>query len=54
MKRRDQVVPLPPDVTPLFPESERGMTPAQLRAHKDEQLLRALDLLTRPAHEQTP
>jgi carboxyl-terminal processing protease len=48
----NQVVRLPPDVTPLFPQAERGMTPAQLRARKDEQLLRALDLLIQPAHRQ--
>jgi carboxyl-terminal processing protease len=41
------VVPLPEDVTPLFPEEERGMTPQQLRESKDRQLLKALDLLVR-------
>jgi carboxyl-terminal processing protease len=45
----NHVVPLPPDVTPLFPEAERGMTSAQLHSRKDEQLLRALDLLTQEA-----
>jgi carboxyl-terminal processing protease len=42
------VVTLPPDVTPLIPEAEKAMTPAQLRASKDEQLLKALALLSRP------
>jgi carboxyl-terminal processing protease len=42
------VVSLPPDVTPLIPEAEKGMTPAGLRVSKDEQLLKALDLLSRP------
>jgi carboxyl-terminal processing protease len=48
----NQIVRLPPDVMPLFPEAEKGMTPAQLRARKDEQLLRALDLLIQPARKQ--
>jgi carboxyl-terminal processing protease len=42
------VVPLPPDVTPLIPEREKGMTAAELQASGDKQLLRALDLLNRP------
>jgi carboxyl-terminal processing protease len=42
------VVSLPLDVTPLIPEREKGMTVAELRASGDEQLLRALDLLTPP------
>jgi carboxyl-terminal processing protease len=41
----DFVVPLPGEVTPLFPEEERDMTPQQLRETKDSQLLKALDLL---------
>jgi carboxyl-terminal processing protease len=41
------VVPLPEEVTPLFPEEERDMTPQQLRESKDRQLLKALDLLVR-------
>jgi carboxyl-terminal processing protease len=41
-------VRLPPGVSPLFPEAEKGMTPAQFRASKDEQVLRALDLLIHP------
>lgn len=36
---------LPSDVAPSFPESERNMTPSQLRSTKDKQLLDALDLL---------
>jgi len=44
----DEMVALPPEVAPLIPEKERGMTAAQLRASGDEQLLRALDLLSRP------
>jgi carboxyl-terminal processing protease len=41
------VVPLPEEVTPLFPEEERDMTPQQLQESKDRQLLKALDLLVR-------
>lgn len=41
------VVPLPVDVTPLVPDGEKDMTPAQLRASGDQQLLTALDLLNR-------
>jgi len=44
----DIPVLLPPEVRPLFPEAEKEMTAAQLRENKDEQLLRALDLLNRP------
>ncbi len=44
----DVQVSLPPDVTPLTPEREKGMTAADLRASGDNQLLRALDLLDRP------
>lgn len=50
----DVAVSLPPDVAPLVPQAEQGMTPAQLRASGDEQLLRALDLLVRSAGEQAP
>jgi carboxyl-terminal processing protease len=42
------VVSLAPDVTPLLPEREKGMTRAELRASDDEQLLRALDLQGEP------
>jgi carboxyl-terminal processing protease len=44
----DIVVPLPPGASPLFPEAERGMDPAALRASGDAQLLRALALLQHP------
>jgi carboxyl-terminal processing protease len=39
---------LSPDVAPLFPRGEGEMTPGQLQDSGDQQLLRALDLLTRP------
>ncbi len=42
----DLVVPLPPDVTPLIPAQEEGLTAEEFRKSKDVQLLRALDLLT--------
>lgn len=42
----DVTVALPSDASPLLPGAEVGMTSAQLRASGDEQLLRALDLLT--------
>ncbi len=41
----DVTVALPADISPLVPEAEQGMTAAQLRASKDRQLLRAIDLL---------
>jgi carboxyl-terminal processing protease len=41
------VISLAPEVVPLFPEAERNMTPQQLKASKDTQLLDALDLLTK-------
>ncbi len=41
----DVVVPLPPEVTPLIPTAEEGLTAEDLRQTKDVQLLRALDLL---------
>ncbi len=44
----DVAVPLPPEVSPLFPEGERGLSPLALRASGDVQLLRALDLLQHP------
>jgi carboxyl-terminal processing protease len=40
-------VSLASGVFPLFPEEEQGMTLDQLRESRDEQLLRAVDLLTR-------
>jgi len=42
----DVSVSLPADTAPLFPEVEQGMTPDQLRASGDGQLLRAIDLLS--------
>jgi carboxyl-terminal processing protease len=39
---------LPPDVTPLIPEREKGMTVHEIQASGDKQLLRALDLLVQP------
>ncbi len=41
----DVVVPLPPEVTPLIPTTEEGLTAEEFRKSKDVQLLRALDLL---------
>ncbi len=43
----DIVVSLPTDASPLLPEAALGMTPSQLLASRDVQLLRALDLLLR-------
>lgn len=42
----DVLIPLPPEVIPVVPMAERGMSMAQLRASGDEQLLRALDMFT--------
>jgi len=47
------VVSLPPDVTPLIPGREKGMTVTELRASGDEQLLRAIDLLVQREGKQT-
>jgi carboxyl-terminal processing protease len=44
-------VRLPPDIDPLFPGTKKGMTPTELRNSRDEQLLRALDLLARSIHK---
>jgi carboxyl-terminal processing protease len=41
----DITVPLPANIAPLLPESEAGMTEAQIQASGDAQLLRALQLL---------
>jgi carboxyl-terminal processing protease len=41
----DVVVPLPAQVPPLFPRQEASLTEAQLRASRDAQLLRGLELL---------
>jgi carboxyl-terminal processing protease len=43
----DEVVPLATGITPLFPESEQGLTPEQLQASGDQQLLSALNLLSK-------
>jgi carboxyl-terminal processing protease len=48
----DVLVPLPPEVTPLFPGVEKGMTIRELRESQDKQVLRALDLLTNPMMRQ--
>jgi carboxyl-terminal processing protease len=48
----DVFVRLPSEVSPLFPEAEKGMTIAELRESKDEQLLRALDLLIQTISKQ--
>jgi carboxyl-terminal processing protease len=40
------VVPLSREVAPLLPNAERNLTPDELRASRDEQLLRALEVLT--------
>jgi carboxyl-terminal processing protease len=40
-------VSLAPGVFPLFPQEEQGMTMDQVRASRDEQLLRAMELLAR-------
>ena len=49
----DVLVSLAPEVTPLIPENERGMTEVQFRATEDEQLLRALDLLKQQRKQET-
>jgi carboxyl-terminal processing protease len=40
------VVALPEGVAPVFPEQEQGMTLQQLKASRDTQLLKALELVT--------
>jgi carboxyl-terminal processing protease len=50
----DVVVSSVPGVIPLRPETERDMTPAQLQASGDEQLLRALELLDHPINSSSP
>jgi carboxyl-terminal processing protease len=42
----DVVVPLPPEVIPLIPATEKSLTLEALKQSGDAQLLRALDLLT--------
>jgi hypothetical protein len=39
------VVSLAADVTPLFPEAEKGMTQAQIQSSGDQQLLDAMGML---------
>lgn len=46
----DVKVTLPSDVTPLNPVSEGTMTPQQVVNSKDDQLLKALELLGQPLH----
>jgi carboxyl-terminal processing protease len=41
----DEAVALPTGTAPVLPEAEAGMTPEQLQASGDAQLLRALELL---------
>ena len=41
----DTVVSLAADVTPLFPEAEKGMTQAQIQSSGDQQLLDAMGML---------
>jgi carboxyl-terminal processing protease len=43
----DVVVPLPPEVIPLIPVTEKGLTAKELGQSQDVQLLRALDLLSK-------
>jgi len=47
----DVTVSLPANTAPLIPEAERGMTTDQLHASGDEQLLRAIDVLSPPASQ---
>ncbi len=44
----DYVVPLPPEISPLTPATETGMTPKELWASDDRPLLTALRLLHQP------
>jgi carboxyl-terminal processing protease len=45
-------VALPDDVAPLLPEAEHGMTQEQLESSKDTQLLRAVEILRKPAKQE--
>ena len=49
----DVVVTLPPEVTPLLPVTERGLTAEELRESRDLQLLRGLELLTESSPAQS-
>jgi carboxyl-terminal processing protease len=42
----DVTAALPPEATPLYPEAVKGMSLEKIRLSGDEQLLRAIDLLT--------
>ncbi|MFZ0946289.1 MAG: S41 family peptidase [Syntrophobacteraceae bacterium] len=44
----DEEVSLPVSAIPLYPDREKGMNSAELKASADTQLLRALDLLEHP------
>jgi len=44
----DVEVSLPVGAIPLYPDREKGMNSAQLKASEDTQLLKALDLLEHP------
>jgi carboxyl-terminal processing protease len=50
----DVTVSLPEDQSPLLPEAERDMTPAQLEASGDAQLLRAVEILKRREQQPPP
>ena len=45
----DVAIALQPNVEPLHPRTERGMSADQLRSSKDEQLLHALEMMSSPA-----
>lgn len=45
----DITVSLPSSVNPLTPEGERGMTAAQINSSQDTQLLKAIQVLSKPA-----
>jgi carboxyl-terminal processing protease len=48
----DDTVSLPTGATQLTPEAEKGMTPDQVQASNDQQLLQAIKLLTQAARNQ--
>lgn len=50
----DQAVPLPPTADLLGPDAEQGLTPAQVQASGDTQLLAAIQLLTSGTPVATP
>ena len=49
----DFAVSLPEGVSPVFPEEEQGLTLQQLKASRDTQLLKAVDLVTEQIGQQT-